>query len=448
MKRIISVLLTLAISLSLFSVLAFATNNQENKSAMNMDISDGMLSDDTMESLKQNNIEISTAPQYVTEYDSSIHARATKVRIDSENYMCLNESGEIYRIRNFNAPVSLSSESPTYDEIVNNVVTMLELSDEYVLQNTDEFDNDLVRFTISRVYENGMTNPYESVKFSARKEDGTVVYLRRFSNAPISTTISISEPEALATATEVAETFGGVVTSVTLSCKYPNDGFAEGEAPIPCYIVSIDDGAYMIQINALTGEIMRKEAAQADKAGCYGQTDDNYISAVATTITAQKGFKKLGYTAYRSNDSTTELTETVRNFMEQPDSYGFYFRGHGSAMRISTSIDNENYIGVLNKKDVEGNWHFVFIDTCHSADDTSWADAFNITDSHANRAFLGWNGKVYPSKTAAFADAFWPLVGTMSIQNAAVQAADEVPGKGTTPIRFYGDDYYYGTAWN
>lgn len=86
--------------------------------------------------------------------------------------------------------------------------------------------------------------------------------------------------------------------------------------------------------------------------------------------------------------------------------------------------------------------------TCHSADDTSWADAFNITDSHANRAFLGWNGKVYPSKTAAFADAFWPLVGTMSIQNAAVQAADEVPGKGTTPIRFYGDDYYYGTAWN
>lgn len=43
MKRIISVLLTLAISLSLFSVLAFATNNQENKSAMNMDISDGML---------------------------------------------------------------------------------------------------------------------------------------------------------------------------------------------------------------------------------------------------------------------------------------------------------------------------------------------------------------------------------------------------------------------
>lgn len=68
-------------------------------------------------------------------------------------------------------------------------------------------------------------------------------------------------------------------------------------------------------------------------------------------------------------------------------------------------------------------------------------------NSHANRAFLGWNGKVYPSKTAAFADAFWPLVGTMSIQNAAVQAADEVPGKGTTPIRFYGDDYY-GTAWN
>lgn len=35
----------------------------------------------------------------------------------------------------------------------------------------------------------------------------------------------------------------------------------------------------------------------------------------------------------------------------------------------------------------------------------------------------------------------------MSIRDAAVTAAEEVPGSGTTPIRFYGDKEYYGEAW-
>jgi hypothetical protein len=42
---------------------------------------------------------------------------------------------------------------------------------------------------------------------------------------------------------------------------------------------------------------------------------------------------------------------------------------------------------------------------------------------------------------------FWPLMEDMSIRDAAVTTAEEVPGSGSTPIRFYDDRSYYGYAW-
>lgn len=98
--------------------------------------------------------------------------------------------------------------------------------------------------------------------------------------------------------------------------------------------------------------------------------------------------------------------------------------------------------------DVSGNWHFVFLDACHTADSSNWANRFNISSSYSNRAYLGWSGAVLTGNSYKFAVQFWPLVGTMSIRNAAVAAAAEVEGSGTTPIRFYGDTSYYGKAWS
>lgn len=37
--------------------------------------------------------------------------------------------------------------------------------------------------------------------------------------------------------------------------------------------------------------------------------------------------------------------------------------------------------------------------------------------------------------------------GKVSIRQAAVDAAADVPGEGTTPIKFYGDRSYTGKAW-
>ena len=40
------------------------------------------------------------------------------------------------------------------------------------------------------------------------------------------------------------------------------------------------------------------------------------------------------------------------------------------------------------------------------------------------------------------------LTGTKKVEEAARDAAELIPGAGTTPIRFYGDNSYKGRAWN
>jgi len=76
---------------------------------------------------------------------------------------------------------------------------------------------------------------------------------------------------------------------------------------------------------------------------------------------------------------------------------------------------------------------------------TIWANSFNITSSTNDRAYLGWDGTVETIATYDFAQEFWPLVGTMSIRDAAVYAASQVTG--STPIRFFGDSSYDGSPY-
>jgi hypothetical protein len=128
----------------------------------------------------------------------------------------------------------------------------------------------------------------------------------------------------------------------------------------------------------------------------------------------------------------------------------FYFCGHGnddpSDPRISVENKDDEFNAVLYSSEAVGNWHFVFLDACHTGRSV-WADTFNISSSYSDRAYLGWDGTVDTQPAYEFAQEFWPLVGTMSIRDAAVYAANQVPGSGTTPIRFFGDSSYDGSAY-
>lgn len=95
-----------------------------------------------------------------------------------------------------------------------------------------------------------------------------------------------------------------------------------------------------------------------------------------------------------------------------------------------------------------GNWHFVFLDSCLSAANTNFSNAFHIYSGSTNKAFLGWYNTVNSLPAYYWTLYFKNYIGTDSIKQLAIDAANSVTGNGTTPIRFYGDPYWYGWAWN
>ena len=71
-----------------------------------------------------------------------------------------------------------------------------------------------------------------------------------------------------------------------------------------------------------------------------------------------------------------------------------------------------------------------------------------MTSYSQSRAFLGWSDTVEGGNSTDFSSAFFPevIAGNHSnnIRDAAVWAADQVPGYHTAPIKFIGDRTYRG----
>lgn len=96
--------------------------------------------------------------------------------------------------------------------------------------------------------------------------------------------------------------------------------------------------------------------------------------------------------------------------------------------------------------EVSGNWHLVYIDACNSKRNNNFPNSLNIT-GRSQRAYLGWATEVGVVAANEFNNYFWETYVThYTIQQAAVKAAADVPGSGTTPIRFSGDSSWYGAG--
>lgn len=158
------------------------------------------------------------------------------------------------------------------------------------------------------------------------------------------------------------------------------------------------------------------------------------------------GFEKLGYDA---STCTAYRADIFQWLQANSNNYGFYITTHGpldqdAANGVSFFLTEE--YSYIYPSDITGNWHLVYIDACNSKRSNSFADAFKIT-GRSNRAYLGWATQVPIVSANQFNDYFWnTYVTTRSIQAAAVAAAGQVPGSGTTPIRFAGDTSWYGYA--
>lgn len=89
----------------------------------------------------------------------------------------------------------------------------------------------------------------------------------------------------------------------------------------------------------------------------------------------------------------------------------------------------------------DGTYKFVFLDACNTAS-TQWKNAFNISNSSTNKAFLGWTDTVTTTASYNFCVDFWSYISSSyTVYEAAQDAADNGTGR---PIEFTGDTDYNG----
>lgn len=167
---------------------------------------------------------------------------------------------------------------------------------------------------------------------------------------------------------------------------------------------------------------------------------------------AINGFNKLKYNVSTEDNSTRNQIFSWTNSggaNYNNSNYAFYISTHGpsdgeAASGITYFLDiNSNQIA---PGEIAGNWHFVYIDACNSKRNDNFPNSLNIS-GRSQRAYLGWATEVGVGAANQFNNNFWETYITRyPIQQAAVKAAADVPGSGTTPIRFSGDSSWYGVG--
>lgn len=194
----------------------------------------------------------------------------------------------------------------------------------------------------------------------------------------------------------------------------------------------------------ITASLSCNVFAATDQAGVFSTQDFVGYYGEPTVRVARTGIEKLGYTVTHYNESVSSKSTVTGYINTSAKNYCLYLKCHASSTSLAiVNGDSSNYIS---QSEISGNWHFVFLDGCSTAEDNGWATAFK-TVGYSNRAFLGWYQIVWTEPVYEWSVTFWDQVGTKSLRDAALAAADSVDGSGTTPIRMYGDKTWWGSAW-
>lgn len=342
---------------------------------------------------------------------------------------------------------------------------LFQIDDDYELSDGIIFDEDYIMFSASKRLENGIINDLQSLKMFFDMRSGCFALVNSFNLEPNALYPLVTEDEAI----RFAYANTGDCFSVELcELKYVDKSlFAFADNPnnesTLAYAVSFNNGE-ITYIDAINGNIIGNDLVLSEQAHCYAIYESTNPAAwgyrpgtTAAKIAefnsyradniqlSSSGFSALGYNVtLASTYSGSSINTDVINYIQgNSNEYAFYFNGHGSSTEMGFKLHP-----VFNYTQVSGNWHFVYLDGCSTAADTTWANAFHIY-GYSNRAYLGWSNAVQLVYTHEFNEHFWPLMtGYNYVRYSAQLAASQVNGTGTTPIRFYGDIYYKGGAWS
>lgn len=149
------------------------------------------------------------------------------------------------------------------------------------------------------------------------------------------------------------------------------------------------------------------------------------------------GLPLLGY-------SLTDKKSDILNWLSgDGNNYAIVVSCHGNSSCFG--MKNGDSSQCIYPSNITGYWHFVFLDSCSSMANDSFAKAFK-TVGYNYRASFGWYTTVTTPATEEWWGYFKNEAGKTNIRSACLAAADKCSN--STPIRIYGDKTWDGKAWD
>lgn len=388
----------------------------------------------------------------------------TKYIVDNDHYVCVDTDNQITNIVNAGEDIL----APTWDDEFDTTesqylatgqqtLEMLGMDSSYELVKSEEQTVDFWFLAYRKSLDNGLVNNGDGVNILVARKDASVGVLTRFDMVANTLEAEISEAEAIAKAQPIINDLNANVDGAELRYIQPNyywkaDGpYEPADFVRLAYEISLNDEQYLIDVDAITGEVIGGGEAM----GSGGAFGDQYVSGAQTVVSdAKKAIgTTMGYSPIYSLCASNDATKSnILTFIKRSDARAFYFSGHGYVdptygPRISVKNTGGVVVWRLYTKDIGSyhtNWNFVFLSTCHLGK-ASVASHFNISDSSDSKAFMGFADEIISTTCSKFNSIFWSQVGHSRLYNCALVARNAIYDmKLDAPLFFAGDRKYMG----
>lgn len=374
----------------------------------------------------------------------------SRINFNSTSYALIDSSNSIVRINRLDeidalyaqssAPTSYNSSFTSTDELINFVKDEI-IGDGYVLTQEYYFDSQTRSLRYERELSNGALDNYDTYTIhidetyneliSLYKSSSNYIESRSVSFIPCSKAIDIAR-DYLGESVFISD--NDVELATVKTNHFFDNSFDKGEIRL-AYIVKTS--SYTVYVDAFSGDIIGGDLPKAILGGAIGAED---ISVASDSVSLAKSIlQSIGY-----NSTSTSVTAQFKTVVPQLLKYAFYSCSHGSATAICS---NKSSVPSTDRTffytDVpSGTYKLVFLDACNTAS-TQWKNAFGISDSSTDKAFLGWSGTVNAQSAYEFCLYFWGgLCEGDTVRQVALDAA-LLQGEGL-PISFTGDRLYNG----
>lgn len=375
--------------------------------------------------------------------DNLVKNPATAIEFNDTSYAFLNETGEIIRIKRVNeirTQKNMRNTTSSKFESVDALKTYIEntlIGDEYALVDEYYFSEETLSLRYEKILLSDALDRYDYVSV---RINTSLIELETFykvnSGFQLATNANIIPKEkAIAVANDILGT-GEKITDIRLATVKTNNHFknnvAENDLRL-AYMVST--ASSVVYVDAYTAEVVGGDIYKAVRGGAIGASE---LSTSSASINLAKStLEDMGYT-------TTNKTLSSQFAVDVPPllKSAFYSCSHGNATVISSRKNEDDENRRFYCSDVpSGTYKFVFLDACSTAS-TQWKNAFGISSSSTNKAFLGWTDTVGTTASYNFCVDFWSYISsTYTVYEAAQDAADNDASK---PIQFTGDTDYNG----